>query len=339
MVNGNRDTRSGWVKAALFLQGGELALTAWGFLNLLLWWPRYGQYGQRATELLLLALGRTTLEAVAAAIAFLGLWRARRWGWILAVLTDATMCLLTLSSLVQYSAVLLHNFRWLAFSLWDFVAITVLLHHPVRTYFLTRTDSLSRVTVRGTDHSVQARSYPGLSTSPSGAAPKEIHWVERGMRISFYFIAAVVVTCSIMALLLSLWMGQKAGGGGGGRFLFVLWVGFSIGSAASFLFAVLLTLAARALGPGRLWAWLLTGALLAPGLTLGMGALGAKLAASQPRDGRILGLFFTGPLWLFQVWWLTIPAGVVAAFLCCQMYPWAFGDQFLRFTNTAKRFL
>jgi len=336
-VNGKGDTRSGWVKAALFLQGGEVVLTAWGCLYLLLLWPRYGQYGQRATEVLLLALGRTTLEAVAAAIAFLGLWQARRWGWILAVLTDATMCLFTLSSLVQHSAVLLRNFRWLAFSLWDFVAIAVLLHHPVRRYFLTRTDSLSSVTVRGTDDSVKARSYPALSTSPSGAAPKKIHRVERCMRISFYFLAAVVVICSIMALLLTMWMGQKAGGGGG--FLFVLLVGFSIGSGASFLFAALLTLAARALGPGRLWGWLLAGALLAPGLTLGMGALGAKIAASQPEEGRILGLFLTGPLWLFQVWWLTIPAGVAAAFLCCQMYPWAFGDQFLRFTNTAKRFL
>jgi hypothetical protein len=64
------------------------------------------------------------------------------------------MCLLTLSNLIQYSNLMFRHPRWLAFSMWDFVAIAVLLHRPVRAYFLGKTDLSQRVKVQGTGYVV-----------------------------------------------------------------------------------------------------------------------------------------------------------------------------------------
>jgi hypothetical protein len=233
------------------------------------------------------------------------------------------MCLLTLSNLIQYSNLMFRHPRWLAFSMWDFVAIAVLLHRPVRAYFLGKTDLSQRVTVQGTGYVVNASAYPGADTFSRGVEPSEINWLDRSVRVLLYFIAAVGVTCVVTSFSVTLLLGQKAGGGRG--FLFLVLVGFMIGSGPSFVFALLLTLAARIFGPGRIVVWLVAGTLLAPCLTLGMGALASQMAASQQGAG-ILGAFFTGPLYLFPVWWLTIPAGLAAAFLCFQMFPWGFRE-------------
>lgn len=314
-MDGNGDTRSGWVRAAVILQGVVFLVCVWSCLDLLFLWPKYAQ---RAEQVLLLALVRSTVEAAAAGIAFAGLWRSKRWGWILAFLTDTIMCVLTLSSLIQFS-MLLRNPRWLAFSVWDFAAVAVLLHRPVRTFFLGKMELLQHVPERGTGYAVKARAYPGLA--PQGAVPREINWHERCARVIWYFIAAVIVTCVVTTFSVTLLMGEKAGGPRG--FLLFMWVGFALGWGPSLLFALLLTFAMRKLGTARLEGWLLVGLLLAPGLTLGMGALASKAPASQ--EG-ILAYFFTGPLWLLQGWWLTIPAGLITAFVCFQMFPWGFGE-------------
>jgi len=218
---------------------------------------------------------------------------------------------------------MLRNPRWLAFSIWDFAAIAVLLHRPVRTYFLGKTDLPQRVTGQGTGHDVKARAYLGPASSPRGVEPIEVNWIERCMHVFLYFIAAVSVTCVVTSLSVALLLGQKAGGGRG--FLFLVVLGFMIGSGPCFVFALLLTRAARIFGTSRLGVWLVAGVLLAPSLTLGMGELVSKMAASQ-QAGAIVGAFFTGPLWLFQVWWLTIPAGLIGAFVCFQIFTWGFGE-------------
>ena len=283
------NTRSGWVWAALVLQGAIFLIAAWSSFSPLLSWSRYAQQA----AVVLPVIVQSIAETAALGIAFVGLWRSKSWGWILAVLADGAMCLLTLSYLIQYSTLILRHPGWLAFSVWDFVALVVLLHRPVRTYFFD-------------------------------VHHKEIHWAERCVRVLCYFMAAVAVTCVITSFTITLLLAEKAGGGRG--FLFLTSIGFAIGAGPSFLFTLLLTLAARMRGPGRLGAWLLPGALLAPGLTLGMGAFGNKIAVSLPGTGWILAAFFTGPSWLFQVWWLTIPTGLIVAFLCFQMFPWGFGE-------------
>ena len=80
-----------------------------------------------------------------------------------------------------------------------------------------------------------------------------------------------------------------------------------------------LTVLARRMGPDRLWLWILLGGLLAPGMILGLGA-GAYFTHAP----GILGYIFGGPVYLFEVWWLGIPIGIVTAFTCYQMYPWGF---------------
>lgn len=305
------------MRAAVILQGVVFLLAVWGFLDVLFLWPKYAQ---RATEVLLPVLLQSTVGAVALGIAFAGLWQSKRWGWILAVLTDATMCLLTLSSLIRYSTVLLRNPQWLAFSVWKFAAIAALLHRPVRAHFLSQMPQYRNA--QETGYAVKARAYPSLAPSSEGVGPRGMHWADRSLRVLFYFVAAVAVACFVTAFSVMFQLGEKAEGGRG--FVVMLLFGFALGSGPSFLFALLLTLAARVFGPSRLWAWLLVGALLAPSLILGMGALASKIESARAGAG-ILGFFFTGPLWLFQGWWLTIPAGLIAAFLCFQMFPWAFG--------------
>lgn len=314
-MNVQSDTRSGWAKLALSLQGVAFLVMVWSSLNLLFLWPRYAQ---RAEHALILALVRSTVEAAAAGVAFWGLWRSKRWGWILAVLTEATLCLLTLSNLIQYPTVFLRNARWLAFSVWDFAAIAVLLHRPVREFFLEKRDLPQHMPAQGTVYGARANAYSGLA--PQGAAAREINWPERCARVISYFLVAVIVACVVTAFSITLMMGTKAGGARG--FLLFVYFGLLIGWGPSLLFAVLLTFAMRKIGPGRLGAWLLAGLLLAPGLTLGLGALASKSAAAQQ---GLPGYFFYGPLYLFQGWWLTIPVGLVTAFFCFQLFPWAFG--------------
>ena len=317
-MNDKRDTRSGWVWSAVVLQGVVFLLAAWSSVNVLFVWSRYGQ---GAMQVLGPVLARATMEAVAAGIAFAGLWQSKRWGWILALLTETTLCLLTLSSLIRYSTLLLRKPQWLAFSVWDFAAIAVLLHPAVRNYFLAETELPRHAAVQGAGHAAKANTYPGFAPIAQGAVPRKIHGVERCARVLSYFVASVAVTCIVTSFAVTMQLGQKAGGGRG--FLFVLLFGFVIGWGPSLLFVLLLTLAARVFGPGRLGVWLLAGLLLAPGLTLGMAILASKLPVFQ---GGIFAVFFTGPIWLFQVWWLTIPAGLVTGYLCALLFTWSFGE-------------
>jgi hypothetical protein len=298
--------RPQWVWAGLVLQSVVSLLSVWSAGQMLISWPRYAAYGTQMIPQIV----RSIVEAILLGVSLVGLWQSKRWGWLLGLLVDAAICLLYLYYALEYPRLIL-NPRYLALNIWEFAAFAVLLHLPVRAYFQGKRD------------------LPG-PTAPPGRLPiAEINAMQRSFRGLVYIVAAVAATCLVTTFSLAVALGDKAGGGRG--FLFLLVIGFEIGGAASFLFVVLLTVAARGFGAGRFVVWLIAGGLLAPGLILGMGVLvktflirSGPLGTGPPN--MLLAIFFTGPVYLFQVWWLAIPAGIVTSFLCYQMYPWAFGQ-------------
>jgi hypothetical protein len=147
--------------------------------------------------------------------------------------------------LLDYATRAVRNARWLAFNIWEFAALAVLLYRPVRDHFLQR----NRV--------------PRKATTPLVRAESGVDQAGKLLRILVYFAVAVVTACVVTAFSLALFMGQKNGGSRG--FALFLYFGLMTGCVASFLFILILTLVARKLGPARLWLWLLLGGLLAPG--------------------------------------------------------------------------
>jgi hypothetical protein len=297
--------RPEWVWAALGLQCVVFLISVWSAGQMLVSWPRHASYAAQWIPHIV----RSIVEATLLGISLLGLWRSKQWGWLLGVLVDAASCVLYLYYVMGYPRLLL-NPRYLALNIWEIAAFAVLRHQPVRAYFQGKSD------------------LPASTALPVRAPVAEMSALQRSFRGLVYFVVAVASTCIVTAFSLTMMMGDKAGGFRG--FLFLLLIGVEIGSAASFLFVVLLTVAARGFGPGRLGVWLLAGMLFAPGLILGMGLLGKTFLSGSGPQGTgplivLLNIFFTGPAYLFQVWWLAIPAGIVTSFLCCQMYPWTFG--------------
>jgi hypothetical protein len=288
--------RPEWVWAALVLQCVVLLIGVWSASQMIFLWPKYPAYA-----------GRSIVEAILLAISLIGLWKSKRWGWLLAVLVDAAICLLCLRPMIQFPRLIL-NVRLWAFNIWEFAAFVVLIHAPVREFF--RSDSKLLLS----------------AAAPRRMPETEGHALGRPFRVLVYFVAIIVATCFVTALALALWLGEKAGGDSG--FLFLLLIGFEIGSFASFLFGLILTLLARRFGPARLGMWLTAGVLLAPGLVLALGRLAMLVANATLATGPLgvpLYVLLSGPMYLFQVWWLSLPAGIVTSFLCCQIYPWAFG--------------
>jgi hypothetical protein len=299
------NARGKWVWAILILQAVSFVSIAWASLYILLFWQKYFQHPAQVFA----AIAWTTTEAIAVGASLVGLWRGERWGWILAVLTSAVSCLMMLNNLLQYPEMMLRYPRWLVSSIRDFATLAILLHPPVRLHFLRRPELPRSSAVPGVGYGVKLRE------------PRQKNQLERLARVLIYYLAAVAMACVVTAFSLTILLGEKAGGGKG--FLLVLAIGLMIGSVPSFLFVLLLTFAARRFGPNRLAVWSLTGVLLAPGLTL---CLGALFGTSESRSMRIIGVLFTGPVWLFRAWWLTIPTGLAVAYLCFQIFPWSFGE-------------
>ena len=276
------------------------SLTAYGCVQVLASWSRYAALGM-GTQLVV----REFIPAALVTVSLIGLWRTRRWGLILALIVDGAFCAQTLWFLVEFATVA-RNARLLASNLWEFAALAVLLSRPVRGYFLGR-------------NAVPPSAATSLVGAQSGA-----HQARKPLRILIYFAVAVVATCVFTAFTLALFIGQKSGGGRG--FLVILYLGFTTGCVASFLFALILTLLARKLGPTRLWLWLLLGGSLAPSLIFVLALLGNVLALLGNRYSGPGPLSFVlwGPQSLLQVWWLTPPTGVFTAWICYAMYPWSF---------------
>lgn len=288
--------RPEWVWAALGLQCVVFLIGIWSAGQMIFLWPKFAAY-----------VGQSIVEAILLTFSLIGLWQSKRWGWLLAVLVDAAISLLCLRPMIEFPRLIL-NVRLWAFNIWEFAAFVVLIHPPVREFF---------------------RSYskwPVSAAAPRRMPEPEIHALGRSFRVLVYFVAIVVATCFVTTLTLAASLGEKAGGDRG--FLFLLLIGFEIGSFASFLLGLILTLIARRFGPARLGTWLTAGVLLAPGLVLGLGRLAMLVANVTSATGPLsasLSVLLSGPMYLFQVWWLSIPAGIVSSFLCYHMYPWAFG--------------
>jgi len=295
-MNTRSETRSSWVWAALIFQGVILLSSAWGCLQILTAWPRYAAYHSQIVPV----VSRELIQTLAVGVSLFGLWRGKFWGWLLAVLVDGAMCFQTLSFFLQYGARVGLNPRLIGFSVWDFIALGVLLHHTVRTLFLG-----------------PGRGRP-LQPQPHAPAAR-ISGVGKVLRVVVYFAVAVIATCTVTAFSLSLMFGEKLGGPRG--FIFILYMGFLIGSFASFLLALALTLAARRFGPTKWWVWLLLGASVAPALEIAMLLLVRQFQGSNVAGvGYLLG----GPAYLNSAPWLVIPGGLVTALICYEMYPWTF---------------
>lgn len=288
--------RPEWVWGALGLQCIVFLIGVWSAGQMIFLLPKFPAYA-----------ARSIVEAMLLAISLIGLWQSKRWGWLLAVSLDAAICILCLRPMIQFPRLILDARLW-AFNIWEFAAFVVLIHLPVREFF--RSDG----------------KWPVSAAPAERAAEREIHGFGRSLRVLVYFVATIVATCFVTTLALALWLGEKAGGSRG--FLFLLLIGLEIGSFASFLFGLILTLIARKLGPTKLSIWLAAGVLLAPGLVLGLGLLAMLMSHVTVVTGLVstsLGVLLMGPMYLFQAWWLSIPAGIVTSFLCYQIYPWAFG--------------
>jgi hypothetical protein len=284
---------SAWVRAALILQCVILFTSVCGALAVVAAWSRYAAYHVQIIPLVV----ETVIRTLAIGIGLIGLWRSKWWGWGLCVLINGWSSVETLGSFLQFGIRILHRTPTLAlFFALNMGTLALLLHTPVRRYFLKGISS--RVVS-------DRASQPNISSAGKFA------------RLLVYFVVVVVVMCVATSFALSMMMGEKLGGSRG--FFFVLYVGFLVGSFASFVFSVLITLAARRLGPEKLWVWLLAGLLIAPTLELAM--------ISIARFGQgiaILGYFLSGPMYLYQVWWLVIPSGLVTSFITFELYPWAF---------------
>jgi len=290
------NSRPSWVWAALALQFVLLSLTAYGCVQVLALWSRYAASGMGAQ----LAV-RVFFPAAMVAVSLIGLWRTRRWGWILALVADSALCAQTLWFLLDNATRAIRNARWLAFNIWEFAALAVLLYRPVRDHFLQR-------------NRVPRKATTALVRDESG-----VDQAGKLLRILIYFAVAVVAACVVTAFSLTLFMGQKNGGSRG--FALFLYFGLMTGCVASFLFILILTLVARTLGPARLWLWLLLGGLLAPGLIFVLASIGKMYGGAGP-----FNFVFWGPETLLQVWWLTLPAGVFTAWICYAIYPWGFSQ-------------
>jgi hypothetical protein len=293
-MNKRSNSRPPWVWAALALQFAILSFTAYGCVQVLALWSRHTALGMGAQ-----LAARVFFPAAMVAVSLIGLWRTRRWGWVLALVADGALCAQTLWFLLDYATLAVRNARFLTFSIWKFVALAVLVYRPVRDHFLQR----NRV--------------PRKATTPLVRAESGVDQAGKLLRILVYFAVAVVAACVATAFSLAFFMGQK--NGGSRVFALFLYVGLMTGCVTSFLFILILTLVARKLGPARLWLWLLLGGLLAPGLIFVLASIGKIYEGAGP-----FNFVFWGPETLLQVWWLTLPAGVFTAWICYAIYPWSF---------------
>ena len=227
--------RPPWVWTALALQLVLVLLAFYGCIEFLRLMTRYAGPG-----IGMQILFRDLIPGIMATTSLIGLWRTRRWGWWLALLTDGALCLQTLWFLLNYPTAVLKYPQWFAFSIWQFAALILLLYRPVREYF--------------------------------GESSREHQTAGKPLRLVVYYAAAVISTCVVTAFSLAVMMGPKNGGVPG--FLLFLYFGLITGSVAAFLFALLLTALARKLAPLQLWPWLLLGASLPPFLTFVLSVLG-----------------------------------------------------------------
>jgi hypothetical protein len=145
------------------------------------------------------------------------------------------------------------------------------------------------------------------------------------MRVYVYFAVAVVATCVAAAFMFSFFaVGMAVGmkeitGTAYILIIYFFYLGWAPAGVASILFALILTMLLRRLGPGRRWVWLLIGGTLAPGLIVVLGLIGPPFFPVAPST-----IGFLRPEYLGKILWVTAPTGVFTARICYGLYPWSF---------------
>jgi hypothetical protein len=172
--------RTGWVWTALVLQGVIFLLRGQSVARLIAEW---GEYAARGVDMLPLVL-RSTVGAGRVGASLIGLWRGRRWGWFLGVLANGAICAQVLWSLLEVGVAVVRSPVFLALSALGFAAFVVLLHDPVRKYFLGsgRGGALTRA--------------PRSSTGPDEPI--------KPLRVLVYFVVAVMTACIATAFTVTL---------------------------------------------------------------------------------------------------------------------------------------
>lgn len=271
-------TRTTWVWTALSVQAVLVALSLYNCVQLLRFVVSFAAWNTTAQVLFPAIIPGAMLT-----IALFGLWRTRRWAWGLAVAGDGILCLQGVWFLLNYSRVVLQKPGLFALTILQFAALSIVLCRPVRDYFL------------GPSRRDQA-----------DAAARNV------LDVVIYFAAAISTTCAVTACSVAIVRGPKSSGI---EVLVFLVVAFMSGSAASFLFAVILTLVVRKFDPSQIWPWLLLGGSLAPVLLFALAFLGNL-------GPDLLNVVFGGPQYLLRVWWLSPIAGTATGWVCYKLYPW-----------------
>lgn len=288
-------------------------LLVWILLGLYLFLTLTGAYG--CFQILMLYLrprphvavegGFVAFATLAVSIAsWIGLWRSKRWAWILAVLLAAYGFLEEQRFLLSCPAIAVHNVRFVTFGVLEIIQFGLLLSRPVREFFLS-------------DGGV--RRAQALTTVSAGG---------RSMRVAAYFLVATAAPILISAYTMALLGGRKLGGTSG--FLLFLLFGFTTGTVASLIFAIALTYAVRALNLARAWQWILVGGALAP-LLMVLALLGTAFAQrgsvdlfQLPNYTGLAQYIFWGPAMLNSMRFVAPIAGVFTAWICSAIYPWSF---------------
>lgn len=278
-VDPQEKSRPGLVWVALVLQSIAFALAVWGTVQMLFLWPRLATHGVRMAPI----VARSLAEAVMFGISLVGLWKAKRWGWSLAVAANCIPCFLILSSVFPFPGVWLRSPQFIVIASLDFISLGILLHHSVRRHFWSKKDAPTRPSGRG------------LQTV------REINWAQRSFLLLIYFVLSSLAAWMVLAFSWAVMMGTKVGGWPG--FFYLLVIFFPLGGAVAFIFVLVVTLIVRMLDASRLAPWLLVGG----GLALGMISL-----TMVSRAGTV-----SWPILL-----LASATGIVSAFICYLLYPW-----------------
>ena len=138
-----------------------------------------------------------------------------------------------------------------------------------------------------------------------------------------YYLAAWVIGCFIVSLLVWAWGTRGASSANVSMLLMLYFVALMYGAVDILLFAFLLRRLMRLWGTHRVWAWMLAGAVLGAALTWLLLWLGDTLSRFSPLSGRgpiayLLLAFWTAPnaLRLAGTWQAPIAGAATAVALC-----------------------
>jgi len=138
-----------------------------------------------------------------------------------------------------------------------------------------------------------------------------------------YYLAAVAVGCPLVTL--AVWLPGGSAGmqwtadtRGAASFFLAVFLGLLLGATAALLFGFLLRRIVAVWKPGRLWHWIVAGALLAPAEVWLLARLLNPLdAVLSGRFGSMVIALLAGPALVHGSGrlWATVPVGALTAFV------------------------